>query len=221
MSSHDPHAKAIYTIREEIAHALSHGLGFAASLVGLGVLVTAAWLRGDARHVVGCAVFGVALVLLYGASTGYHGSRAPRWKQALRVADHAAIYLLIAGTYTPFALVSLRSDVGGPLLASIWSLATLGIALEIGLPRAAERISLPLYLSMGWLGVLALAPLARSVAFGGLVLLVLGGLAYTGGVGFYAARRMPYHHAAWHVCVLAGSALHFSCVLAYVIPSAG
>lgn len=215
-SSHSP-----YSPREEIVHAVSHGLGFLLSAVGLVVLMAAAVGRGDARHVVACAIFGVSLVLLYAASTLYHGIPAPRMKRLLRVADHAAIYVLIAGSYTPFAVVHLADAWGLALLAVIWSLGIFGIALEIAAPRAARRFALPLYLTMGWLAVLAIAPLARALGEQGLALLVLGGLAYTGGVVFYAWRRLPYHHAIWHGFVLAGSALHFSCVLGYVVPAAG
>jgi hemolysin III len=190
------------------------------SLGGLVVLVVTASLRGDAWHIAGCAVFGATLVLLYAASTLYHGIPSLRAKRVLRQLDHAAVYLLIAGTYTPFTLVNLRGSWGWTLLALVWGLAILGIALQVAVPRRARRASVPLYLAMGWLIVIAVEPLIRSVHSGGLVLLVLGGLAYTLGVVFYAWRRLPYNHAVWHVFVLAGSACHFSCVLGYVIPPA-
>jgi len=210
----------LYTVSEEIAHVLTHGLGLLLSLGGLVVLVVTASLRGDAWHVAGCAVFGATLVLLYAASTLYHGISSPRAKRVLRQLDHSAVYLLIAGTYTPFTLVNLRGSWGWTLLALVWSFAILGIALQVAIPRRARRVSVPLYLAMGWLIVIALEPLVRSVHPGGLVLLVLGGLAYTLGVVFYVWRRLPYNHAVWHVFVLIGSICHFSCVLGYVIPPA-
>jgi hemolysin III len=210
----------LYTPGEEIAHAITHGLGLALSLAGLVALVVAASLRGDAWHVVSCAVFGVTLVLLYAASTLYHGIQGPRTKRVLRRLDHAAIFLLIAGTYTPFTLVSLRGTWGWTLFALVWSLALLGVVLHATIPSKARRLSAPLCLAMGWLVVVALGPLVRSVHPEGLVLLVLGGFAYSVGVIFYAWQRLPYNHAVWHVFVLAGSVCHFSCVLGYVIPPA-
>jgi hemolysin III len=215
------HAReALYTAGEEIAHAVTHGLGLALSVAGLVVLVVAAALRGDAWHVIGCAVFGTTLVLLYAASTLYHGIPTPRAKPVLRQLDHAAVYLLIAGTYTPFTLVNLRGGWGWTLLALVWGLATLGIALQVAIPRRARRAPVPVYLAMGWLIVIALQPLIRSLDSEGLLLLVLGGAMYTLGVIFYAWRRLPYNHAVWHVFVLAGSVCHFSCVLGYVVPAA-
>lgn len=210
-----------YSLREEVAHAATHGLGLLLSGVGLFVLVAHSAARGDARLVVACATFGISLVLLYGASTLYHGLSGQRAKRLLRVADHAAIYLLIAGSYTPFALTGMAGDRGPALLAAVWTLGGAGIALEVALPRAARRLALPLYLVMGWLAVLALGPLGRALGAEGLLLLVLGGVVYTGGVVFYAWRRCPYHHAIWHGFVLAGSGLHFTCVIGHVIPAAG
>lgn len=209
----------LYTAAEEIAHAITHGIGLLLSLAGFGTLVIMASLYGDAWVVVGCTVFGVTLVLLYGASTLYHGVRDQRAKRVLRRFDHAAIFLLIAGTYTPFTLVSLRGGWGWTLLGLVWALALLGVALHATIPSRARRFSAPLCLAMGWLAVIALEPLVRAMHPDGLALLVLGGLAYTFGVVFYAWERLPFNHAVWHVFVLAGSACHFSCVLRYVIPS--
>jgi hemolysin III len=210
----------LYTLGEEIAHAVTHGLGLVLSVAGLVTLLVIASLRGDARHIVGCAVFGATLVLLYAASTLYHGVRQGRAKAVLQRLDRAAIYLLIAGTYTPFTLVSLPGGWGWTLLGLVWSLALLGIALQVAVPARARYASVPLQLAMGWLAVIALEPLARSVHAEGLALLVSGGVAYTLGVVFYAWRRLPFNHAVWHVFVMAGSACHFSCVLGYVIPRA-
>lgn len=210
----------LYTVGEEVAHALTHGLGLVLSVGGLVTLVVAASLRGDVWHVVGCSIFGSTLVLLYAASTLYHGIRSPRAKRLFQRLDHSAIFLLIAGTYTPFALASLRGSWGWTLLALVWGLAILGITLEAAMPHRTRHLSVALQLAMGWLAVLAVEPLVRSVQPEGLVLLLLGGVTYTAGVIFYAWQRLPYHHAVWHVFVIAGSACHFTCVLRYVIPPA-
>ena len=208
----------LYSVGEEVAHALTHGVGLVASVGGLVTLVAAAWLRGDAWHIVGGSIFGTTLVLLYATSTLYHGIRSPRVKRLFQRLDHAAIFLLIAGTYTPFTLVSLRGGWGWTLLAIVWGLAILGIVLEVA--GHTRRVSLALHLAMGWLVVIAAEPLARSMHPDGLLLLALGGMAYTLGVVFYAWQRLPYHHAVWHLFVMAGSACHFTCVLGYVIPPA-
>jgi hemolysin III len=209
-----------YTLGEEIAHAVTHGVGLVLSIGGLAVLVAAAVTRGDAWHIVGCAIFGATLVLLYTASTLYHSIHHERAKRVLRRLDWAAIFLLIAGSYTPFTLVSLRGGWGWTLLALVWSLAILGIVLQVTIPARVGRLSVAIYLAMGWLVVIAIEPLVRSLHPEGLVLLILGGLAYTLGLAFYGWRRLPYNHAVWHLFVLAGSACHFSCVLGYVIPPA-
>ncbi len=208
----------LYSVGEEVAHVLTHGLGLVVSVGGLVTLVAAAWLRGDVWHIVGGSIFGATLVLLYAASTLYHGIRSPRAKRFFGRLDRAAIFLLIAGTYTPFTLVSLRGGWGWTLLAIIWGLATLGIFLEVA--GHTRRVSVALHLVMGWLVVIAVEPLVRSVHPDGLLLLALGGVAYTLGVVFYAWQRLPYNHAVWHLFVMAGSTCHFACVLGYVIPPA-
>jgi hemolysin III len=199
---------------------MTHGLGLLLSIGGLATLVVMASMRGNAWHVVGCAVFGVTLVLLYASSTLYHGVRHARAKRVLRKIDHAAVFLLIAGTYTPFTLVSLRGGFGWALLAVVWGLAILGIVLEVAVRRNSRGPSVWFYLAMGWLIVIAAGPLIRSLDPEGLLLLAMGGLAYTLGVIFYAWHRLPFNHAIWHVFVMAGSACHFSCLLTSVIPSA-
>lgn len=216
----DPDRATPYTEREERINALTHGVGLLLSLAGTALLVALAATRGDTALVVGCAVFGASLVLLYGASTFYHGLRHAGAKRFLQKLDHAAIFVLIAGTYTPLTLVSLRDSIGAILLATVWSLALFGITLQLVLPAYGRRLSIPLYLGMGWLAVMALEPLMESVRPGGLALLVAGGLAYTLGVVFYAWRSFPFNHAVWHGFVLLGSTCHFSCILIYVIPSA-
>jgi hemolysin III len=170
--------------------------------------------------VVGCSIFGATMVLLYTSSTLYHAIRSPRAKRVLRRLDHAGIFLLIAGTYTPFTLVSLRGPWGWSLLGVIWGLALLGILLQSG-PRRHPVLSVALYVVMGWTVLIAIRPLLSSLPRGGLILLVLGGLAYTAGIAFYAWRRLPFNHSIWHGFVLAGTVLHFFAVLRYVIPAGG
>lgn len=207
-----------YSVREEIAHSAIHGLGVALSIAGLIALVLTARRTGDEWNVLASAVYGFTLILLYLTSTLYHGVPHARAKRVLRVLDHSAIYLLIAGTYTPLTLVSLRGPWGWTLFGLVWGLAILGITLKVAAMGRFRVLSLVLYLCMGWLVVIALGPLTAAVAHGGLVLLVLGGIAYTSGVLFYVWRRLPYHHAVWHAFVLAGSVLHFFAILLYVVP---
>ncbi len=206
-----------YTRGEEIANSLTHGLGLILSVGGLAVLVTLAAMRGDAWTVVGCAVFGASLVLLYSASTLYHALRAPRWKHLLRVADHAAIFLLIAGTYTPFTLVNLRGPWGWSLFGVVWALAVGGVMLKLFCTGRFDVLSTLVYLFMGWLALIALRPLLGALPLGSLVFLLIGGVAYSLGTVFYGWRRLPYHHAVWHVFVLIGSICHFIAVLGCVV----
>ncbi len=210
---------AQYSLREEIAHSATHGLGSVLSVVGLFALVVTAERSGDVRHVVAAIVYGLTLVLLYLASTLYHSIPHPRAKRILKVIDHSAIYLLIAGTYTPFTLISLRGGLGWTLFGLVWGLALLGIALKVAAIGRFRWLSIVLYLGMGWLAVVVLRPLVDAVSPAGVRLVFLGGVAYTLGVLFYTWRRLPYHHAVWHLFVLAGSVLHFFAVLLYVLPS--
>lgn len=211
----------VYTLGEEIAHSVIHGVGIVLSIGGLAVLVAFAALRGDAWHIAGCSIFGATLVLAYTASTIYHAipGTFQRAKRVLRVLDHAAIYLLIAGTYTPFTLVNLRGPWGWTLFALVWGMAVAGIIYKATLIGRWRVLSVGFYVAMGWLVLIAARPLGQSVAFGGLVLLIAGGVVYTAGVAFYAWARLPYHHAIWHGFVLVGSTLHFFAVLLYVIPA--
>ncbi|HEX9185559.1 MAG TPA: hemolysin III family protein [Vicinamibacteria bacterium] len=201
---------------EELANSLTHGLGLVLATVGLAVLAVSSSRSGTPRTVVGCLVFGAALVTLYATSTLYHAVSHPRAKGVLRALDHSAIFLLIAGTYTPFTLVSLRGPWGSALFAVVWSLAAAGIALRLVLRRRPTALFVSLYLAMGWCVVVAVGPLLAAVPPAGIALLVAGGLAYSGGVVFYLWRRLPYHHAVWHGFVLAGSAFHYAAVLRYV-----
>lgn len=209
-----------YTLGEEIANSVIHGVGIVLGIAGLGVLTAFASLHGDAWHIVGCSIFGAALILLYTTSTLYHSIPHPRAKAVMRTLDHSAIFILIAGTYTPFLLVNLRGPWGWSLFGIIWGLALIGIALRVARGRRSTLLSVGLYVGMGWAVVVAIEPMLDGVAPGGLLLLLLGGLAYTLGVAFYVWKRLPYHHAIWHGFVLAGSILHFFAILFYVIPLA-
>ena len=207
-----------YSLGEEIANSVIHGVGSLLAMCGSGVLAALATLRGDAWHIASCSVYGTTLVLLYLSSTLYHAITNPRAKKVLRVIDHSSIFLLIAGTYTPFTLVTLRGPWGWSLFAVVWSIAALGVAFQVTLLRRWAALSVGLYVAMGWVVIVAIKPMLAAVPTEGVILLLMGGLAYTCGVGFYAWRRLPYHHAVWHVFVLVGSGCHFAAVLRHVIP---
>jgi len=208
-----------YSGNEELASSLIHGLGIVLSIAGLAALVAVAAREGDARHVASVCVYGASLILLYTASTLYHGIPHERAKPVLRVLDHAAIFLLIAGTYTPFTLISLRGAWGWSLFTIVWTLAFAGIALELAGVKS-RKVMASLYVGLGWVGLIALKPLVASIEPGGLWLLFGGGAAYTLGVPFYLSKRMPFNHALWHAFVLLGSVLQFFAVLFYVLPRA-
>ena len=207
-----------YTVGEEIAHAITHGIGAMLSMAGLAILVTFASLNGDAWHIVSSSIYGATLIILYSASTLYHAITHPKAKSVFQLLDHAAIYLLIAGTYTPFLLVNLRGVWGWSLFAVIWGIAITGIVFEFIQSPRFQKLSLWLYLGMGWIVLLAIKPMLAVVETEGLVLLLLGGLSYSLGVIFYVRKQMAYHHAIWHLFVLAGSVFHFFSVFFYVIP---
>ena len=208
-----------YTVAEEIVHSLTHGLGIIASIVALAVMVGYAMKGGDIWHITSVSIFGATLILMYSASTLYHSVFHAKAKAFLQRIDHAAIYLLIAGTYTPFLLVSLRDDNVWAMFIGVWLLAVLGVIFEFIDVKFLKKISLGLYLGMGWLAVFIVGPLIDNLAFGGLVLLVGGGIAYTVGAIFYAWDSLPFNHAVWHMFVIAGSTLHFASVFWYVTPS--
>ena len=210
----------LYTLGEEIAHAATHGFGVVLAIVGLTVMVARAAVYGTVWHVTVSAIFGATLVLMYTASTLFHSIPQPRAKHILRVIDHSSIYLLIAGSYTPFTLVTLHGPWGWSLFAFSWSLALAGVVFKIFYTGRYEKLSLFIYLAMGWCIVIAVKPLIHALPTGGLVLLFLGGLSYSGGVAFYVREQLRYHHAIWHAFVLAGSVLQYFAVLFYVIPGA-
>jgi hemolysin III len=210
-----------YAFGDEVASSVIHGIGIVLSIAGLATLVAFAAQVGDARAVVASAVFGSALVLLYTASTLYHSIPGLMAKRVFRTLDHIAIYLLIAGTYTPFTLIAMPGARGWTLFGTIWTIALIGSVLELGLFKRYHRFAVLLYVAMGWVGMVAFKPLLAHLQFGGMALLIAGGLAYTLGVPFYLARRLPYHHSVWHFFVLAGSVLHYLAVLLYVLPGRG
>lgn len=209
------------SLREERANALIHGFGLTASLLGLPPLLRAAGLHGTTIQVVACGIFAVSLVLLYAASTIYHALPASRAKHVLRVVDHVAIYLLIAGSYTPFTIGVLRGPWGWTLFWLVWGLAGVGILHKTLLGFRFPRLSTIMYLGMGWLAIVAIGPLIRTLPPAGLALLVAGGLCYTAGVVFYVRDHIPFHHALWHLLVLAGSACHYAAIYRYATGSLG
>jgi hemolysin III len=207
------------SLGEEIANAVTHGVGLVASILAIPILLGAAAAGGDTGLFVATAIFAATLVLLYATSTLYHALPPSRAKRICRVLDHSAIYLLIAGTYTPFAVGILRGGWGWGLLGVIWVLAVLGILFKALGGLRFPRLSTFLYLGMGWLAVLVLRPLAAALPWTGLAWIVGGGLLYTAGVLFYVWERPRYSHMIWHLFVLGGSVCHFVAVLWYALPT--
>ena len=213
---HDEHH-----VREEIASALTHGVGAVAALAGSAVLITLAALHGDAWQLGASIVFGVTLLLLYVASTLYHSVKHPVAKARLKVFDHCAIYLLIAGTYTPFTLIALRGPWGWGLFIAIWTLAIGGVVFKLFYTGRFKRLSTVIYVAMGWLIIVAIKPMLNSLDAWTLGWLLAGGLFYTLGTYFYHRESIPYSHAIWHLFVIAGSVCHFIAVTAQVLPRGG
>jgi hemolysin III len=209
-----------YTPREEVLNSITHGVGVVFAIGALVVMDVFAALFGDAWHIVSCSIYGATMIILYTASTLYHSIPLPKTKMLLRIIDHSAIFLLIAGTYTPFTLVSLRGPWGWSLFGAVWGIALLGIVFQVFLLRRWRSFSVGIYVGMGLIILVAIKPLIAALSTTGLQLLIAGGLAYILGLIFYSWNRLPYSHAVWHLFVLAGSALHFFAVLFYVIPLA-
>ena len=208
-----------FTLGEEIIHSITHGIGAGLSIVGLTLLVVRAVLYGNVYQIVSFGIYGATLIILYLASTLYHGFQHPRVKQIFKVMDHAAIYLLIAGTYTPFLLVGLQGTWGWTLLVIIWGLAILGVSFKVLFIHRFQKLSVLTYILMGWLSVVMLKELLVNIPLGGLIWLAVGGVVYTVGVIFYALHKVPYMHVVWHVFVLGGSICHFFAVLLYLAPT--
>lgn len=210
----------VASLREELANAVTHGVGLVLSLIGMPILILAALDRGERATVIGASVFGATLIALYAASTLYHAIPHPTLKQKLRVVDHAAIYLLIAGTYTPFTLGVLRGTWGWTLFGIVWTLAALGVLFKVVFGSGAmAKLSTAIYVAMGWVIIIAIKPLMASMDQAGLLLLVAGGLCYTGGVIFYVDRRRAWTHPVWHLFVMGGSICHYFAVLWYAAPA--
>lgn len=205
---------------DELANAITHGLGLALALAGVPVLIVLAALHGTVWHVVGVSIYGATLIALYAASTVYHSIRTAGDKRLLRILDHSAIYLLIAGTYTPFTLVNLRGPWGWTLLGLVWTMAAIGIAWKLFHVHRFPVVSTLIYVAMGWLVLIAAKPLVRAVPPSGLAWLFAGGVAYTAGIVFFGWQRYRFNHAVWHVFVMAGSICHYVAVARYVLPRA-
>lgn len=203
---------------EEKWNAWTHGVGASLALVGLPVLIAASYIHGTVWHIVSFSIYGISLFLLYLASTLYHSFRDIKLKHIFKIVDHSAIYLLIAGTYTPFTLVILHGTLGWTVFGIIWGLALAGIAFQLLFINRFKFLSTLCYVAMGWLMLVCFKPLVAALPAAGLYWLIAGGLFYTVGALFYLYRWFPYHHAVWHVFVLAGSASHFVSVLGYVLP---
>ncbi len=211
-STHEPHS-----FREELWSALTHGLGAVASLCAGAVLITLAAIWGDGWQLGSAIVFGVSLMLLYVASTLYHAIPHPPVKARLKVFDHCAIFVLIAGTYTPFTLISLREHGGWWLFAAIWTIAFIGVVFKLFFTGRFKGLSTLIYIGMGWIAMFAIKPMLQQIDTVTLVWLFSGGIAYTAGTLFYMSRRIPYAHAIWHVFVLIGSVCHFVAVSMQVL----
>lgn len=198
--------------REEIANAMTHALGLILSAGGGSVLIALTVLQTGTREVVGVSIFVASLVLLFSASTLYHSSRQPETRARYKILDHCAIYILIAGTYTPFMIAVLKGWLGWTLFGVIWSLAALGIVLKLFFTGRFRMLSTATYIGMGWLGIIAIVPLSRALTTAALIWLIVGGVVYTAGTAFYHNQRVTHAHAIWHLFVLGGSISHFTAI---------
>ncbi|MBK9529862.1 MAG: hemolysin III family protein [Acidobacteria bacterium] len=203
---------------EEAANSLTHGFGLVLSLVGFVVLVVLAVTKGGGWNIASAIVYGSSLIILYGASTFYHSAITPRSKSILQLVDHCCIYLLIAGSYTPFALILLRDGIGFGLFAFAWIFAAVGIVTKVVFEIRSGFVSAAIYLIMGWVGIVAIGPIYNAVGIVPLILAVAGGLSYTLGIIFFGWQSLKHHHAIWHIFVLMGSVFHFVAIAGYVIP---
>ncbi len=206
---------------EEFANSITHGIGLALSLAGLAALVVLALARGSFWHILGCSVYGATLVTVYAASTLYHGLQKPRLKHIFRTADQVAVYLLIAGTYTPFMLVNLRGFWGWLLLTIVWALSLTAIAFRIVFADRHKAVTMSLYVVIAWMAIIAVKPIITTVPIGGLAWIGAGGAAYMTGLVFFAWDRLPFNHTIWHLFVMMGSVCHYFAVMFYVLPVRG
>lgn len=208
----------LYSVGEEIANALTHGAGVLLAVVALTLMIIMSVEHSDAARVISSIIYGSSLILLYSASTLYHSVQSPRIKRLFQLFDHCAIYILIAGTYTPFMLISLKGTWGYSLLIAVWSLTIFGIIFKAKFHDKYPKVSLFTYLAMGWLCVLVGGEMLTKIPTGGLLFLLAGGLAYTFGTIFFVLDRIPFNHAIWHLFVLGGSICHFFAIYHYVLP---
>ena len=206
-----------YSPIEERFHAITHGIGAILGVLALIVMLKLSLQTGDHWHLASSVIYGTSIILLYSSSTLYHCVQQTDFKRKLRQLDHAAIFVLIAGTYTPFTLLNLRDNWGLPLFALIWTVAIAGVIIELATGLKYKKLSLTLYLGMGWLVVIAIQPMLSNVETGGLLLLLAGGVIYSLGVIFYAWKRLFMHHVIWHIFVLVGSILHFFAVYYFAL----
>jgi hemolysin III len=202
---------------EEVANSLTHGFGLVLSIAGYVFLLSLALIKGDGLHIASSIVYGTSLVTLYAASTLYHSAIAPERKRLLQLFDHCCIYLLIAGSYTPFLLVVLRGSFGLGLLAFVWAFAVFGIAMKVIFRGRFNAVGVVSYLAMGWLGLIAVQPLYLALGGWPLALIVAGGISYSIGVIFFGWKNLRHHHAIWHLFVLGGSIFHFIAVAIFVL----
>ncbi|MCG7376966.1 MULTISPECIES: hemolysin III family protein [Paenibacillus] len=207
-----------YSRREEVANAVTHGIGAALSVAALVLLIVFSSMKGTAWHVVSFTIYGITMLMLYTNSTLVHALKEGKAKDLFEFFDHSSIYLFIAGTYTPFLFIAVRGTLGWTLFGVIWGIALFGVIFKAFFTKKFLFMSTIFYIAMGWLIVIAWQPLVAAIPSGGIVLLVTGGLMYTLGTLFYVWRGFPYHHAIWHLFVLAGSILHFFAVLLYLTP---
>lgn len=212
-------AASLYSRTEERLNIWSHAGGLILSVVGLVLLVIRASLHGGALELVSYSIFGISLVILYAASTLYHSVKEPGLRSRMRVVDHAAIYILIAGTYTPFCLVTLKGPVGWVIFAISWAMAVTGVVLKVRFTGRYHRTSTAMYVFMGWIMVFAIKPLAANLSPEGLFWLVAGGVTYTLGAVFFSMGKLKLNHAIFHFFVVAGSVCHFIAVYFYVLPA--
>ena len=203
---------------EELANTITHGFGLFLSVIGFVVLVVLAGLRGDRWSIVGCFIYGLSLVILYAASTFYHSTTSLRLKGNLQVVDHCCIYLLIAGSYTPFGIIIAGDAFGRELLAGMWAFAFAGIFLKLIFRDRYPAISVVSYVVMGWMGVFAIKPIFDALGMMPVILAIAGGVAYTLGVVFFPWKSIKHHHAIFHIFVLLGSIIHYAAVVLYVVP---
>jgi hemolysin III len=207
---------AAETVAEERLNTWTHGLGLALSVIGVAYLATWSLMMGGAARMAACGLYGATLLLMYAASTLYHKAQCPRLKLRLQLCDHAAIYLFIAGTYTPFLVILMRNPMGYALLAAVWSLAAVGVYNKVRHANCLEQTSPLPCLCLGWLVIVAIKPLLVVLPLGGLLLLFAGGVSYSAGVAFFCRDDKPSFHAIWHLFVMGGSALHFGAIAIYV-----